>query len=467
MGFKKKNKRKEHCYDLSIDNESHMYLLANGLVTHNTFMLCVIAAEICLRNPNQVVKFVCPKQNQIERIIKPIMRVIFEDCPNDLEYDFKTQEKKFFFPHNNSEIQLAGTDKGNAESIRGGYSNWWFIDEAGFCDDLDYVVNSILAPTADTTNGRGILASTPSKEPDHEFIQKFMKPAFEKNKLIKFTIHDNPMLSEKDIQKIIARYPLGEKEPQFRREYLCHVIIDEERAVFPEFTEELESKIIREWKRPPFYDAYTAMDVGFDDLTVVLFAYYDFANGVTVIEDEFVINGPTMTTAKLADEIRKRENYIWTDPITGETNPVYLRISDNDKRLINDLQQLHDLTFVATDKDNKEMAVNNVRLKLAEEQIIINPRCEKLISHMRSATWNKNRKEFDRNYADKSHYDAADACVYLMRGVQTFKNPYPPGWSLEINQDTFLPPSYKQKQKELEGFSQLFLPKSSIKRKKK
>lgn len=443
-----------------------------------SYLMCVLAIEKCIQQPDAIVKYICPKQNMVKKIIKPIMKDIFKDCPPEMRAEFKTNDNMYLFP-NGSQIQLAGTDNGHHESIRGGKSDLWIVDEAGFCQDLKYVINSVLAPTTDTTGGRGILASTPSPEPDHEFITEFVRPAELADQLIIYTIYDNPMMTQDKIERIISRYPMKEKSPEFRREYLCEVIIDSEKAVVPEFSKEIQDQCIKVWPRPPFYDSYVSMDIGFNDLTVVLFGYYDFKNAVTVIEDEYYINGPELRSDVLAEAIRKKEEELYTSPITGEMKPPYMRVADNNNLiLLNDLIHNHDITFIPTRKDDKEAALNNLRMKVASGRVIINPKCKVLIHHLKNATWDKNRKSYEKSpaatiindkretlYIPKGHYDAVDALVYFLRNVQESKNPYPVGYGLEYGENFFLSPHHQDENlKKYEKFIDLFRPKKTIRR---
>ncbi len=409
-------------YQTILDTKEDTIVIGCSRRLGKTFMMCVLALEQCLKVPKSIVKFISPKQKQVKRNIKPLMKQIIQDCPKDIRPEFMTNDNIWLFP-NGSEIQLAGTDNGSYESLRGGYSHLCIVDEAGFCDDLLEVVNSVLQPTTDTTGGKVILVSTPSISMDHDFIVNYFKPYQEEGKLIKYTIYDNPMLDSNKLEKILSRYPDREKNIRFRREYLCEVIGDEDRAVVPEFTPDLEKLIIQDWERPVFFDTYVAIDIGFKDLTVALFALYDFRNGKVIIEDELVMSGPTMTTDKLAKSIKEKEASLWTTPLGDFIKPC-VRVSDNNLILINDLSALHGLHFTPTSKDQADAALNNMRIYLSSQKIVINPRCKTLIKHLRGATWNKKRTDYERS-SDSGHYDAVDALSYLMRNISWSKNPYP------------------------------------------
>lgn len=413
-----------------------------------SFDVLLRAVELCNTKKHAIVKYICPRLKMVKNIVNKNMRIILEDCPDDMRPEWRENDKIWLFP-NGSEIQFAGTDNGSHENLRGGSAHLCIVDEAGFCDHLEYVIKSILRPTLLTTGGKIIMISTPSKNSDHEFIQKYVLPLKNANELLILNIHDNPMLTPEIIEELKKDYPTGENDPHYRREYLCEIIRDHDVVVIPEFTPELENKIVRVWDRPPFYDTYTSGDVGFRHLTVYLFGYWDFKKAKIVIEDELVMNGPEMTTEKLATEIRKKEllNFNFTDDDgTKQPKHTYLRVMDNNLIMLNDLNRLHNFSFIATDKDNKEAQVNHVRMMIAGEQIIIHPRCKHLIYHLKGASW-KTGATVNKVFAELSdtedysvrggHADALDALIYLVRNVVKTKNPYPDNYGLASNQDVF------------------------------
>jgi hypothetical protein len=412
ISYKLKGKQKD-IYNYIRNNPKDVSVVLCSRRIGKSHLLCLLAVETCIKIPNAIIKYACPQQRMVTTIIKPIMRTLLEDCPKEFKPEWMAQEKIYRFP-NGSEIQVAGTDSGNAENLRGGYSSLCIVDEAGFCDDLDYVVNSIMLPTTDTTDGKLVLASTPNfKDPAHEFHESFAIPAEAEGNIAKFTIYDSPMLTPEKIQKIVDRYPGGIDNPKFRCEYLVEIPRSSETTVIPEFYYSKKDIIKSDLKKPPFYDAYVSMDVGFKDLTVALFAIYDFKEAKIKVLDEYVINGPEMTTSKLAEEIKKKEAIRFIDEETGEAIEPYLRVMDNDLKLINDLSRLHALQFVATKKDNRDAAINNARMWITEGRVEIHERCKTLIYHLENAQWNKARTDF-KHMKDTPNGDIlgghADAC---------------------------------------------------------
>ena len=458
----KLDQNQKDLYSLFHDSSHNIQTWLLARRSGKTYTLLVLALEVCLKNPRTIVKFVAPTRLQVTTIIRPIIQQITEDCPKDLNPEFKTHDFIYYFP-NGSELQLAGSESGNAEKLRGGSAHLAIIDETQDVSNLDNVVYSILLPTTLTTNGKILMAGTPPNETDHKFVE-YIEKAETRGSLIKRTIYDNPRLTKEGIDRLIAEYPLGEQDERFRRECLCEIIKDQTIAVIPEFNVELEKEIVREWPKPPYFDSYVSMDLGAVDLTAVLFGYYDFRGAKLVIEDELVVDfsKKDMSIGKLTDLIRQKEEALWTNPITNELKKPYLRVSDINHIVTQEIavksnNQIH---FIPTKKDDKDAAINNMRALLGGRKIIIHPRCTNLIRHLNNVKWasSKNRNLFGRS-PDNGHYDLVDALIYMCRSIVFSKNPYPAGYDLS-GRDIFVnrPEQYYKQggTKTLEAYKRIF-----------
>lgn len=404
-----------------------------------------MAIEQCLRKPESIVKYACATQKAVKKFVKPIMREIMKDCPVELvnpnNGDGWRENDTLFRFANGSEIQFAGTDGGNADNLRGGASELCICDEAGFMDDLDYVVNSVLAPTTDTTGGRIILSSTPNfKDPNHQFHTDFIRPFENEGKVIKYTLYDSPMVDENQINKIIARYPGGVGNPKFRCEYLVEVGVVLDAQVIPEFTPEIEEEIVKDYEMPPHFSGYVSCDPAVADLTAIILGYHDYDRDVLVICDEIIMGGAgdIVNTNQIAEKLRQKEKEIFKCPVTGVEIEPELRIMDNSHPiLINDLRIDHNIRFQPTKKDDKLAQVDNVRRMIQDRRLEISPNCKVLIHHIKTTVWKATQSgaftnKFDRVRqigAQKAHHgDALDALIYLVRNFRKKKNPYPAGY---------------------------------------
>lgn len=400
-----------------------------------SYLVLSMATEICLKKPFAIVKYAFPKQNMAKKMLMPIFRKLFDDCPEHLKPDFMVAEKVWRFK-NGSEIQISGTDSGGFDNLRGGDADLCVVDEAGFCDDLTYGIRSVLSPSTKITKARTILVSTPSRSESHEFIQDWVLKYQAEGRVRTFTIYDNPHFNQEAIQEAEEEYPDGINDPMFRREYLCEIVRSTDNAILPSFNNESEKVIVTgEYIRPVYFTPYVSMDIGGSDLTVILFGYYDYLNATLVIEDEIIADG-TVNSAILAEQIRAKEKEHWTNPIDRSVISPYLRIADNNnKHLLTDLTTLHGILFTPTKKDNREAAINALDVAISQSRIRIHPRCKTLIYHVKFAEWNKNRTDFKKmkDSSDSSskvrggHADGLAALIYMHRNIIKSYNPYPAG----------------------------------------
>lgn len=441
-------------YNLYVNAEERstmVWLLSRQ--TGKSWCLAFIALMEATKHPNSIVKLLTDTKLHIRSIFEPIFREILESpkgaCPKDMAPEYVKSDFTYYFP-NGSQIQMAGTDAGNAEKLRGQKARVVLVDEAGFCNDLNYNVLSILMPTTTHTKGKMILASTPAEQPDHDFVG-FIETAEQEGNLTKKTLWDNPLLTLEEKKSIVKKFPGGESNVQFRREYLCEIIRDETKTVIPEFDEELIGEICIDYAKPPFYTPYVAMDLGFKDLTVCLFGYYDFKNDKIIIEDEICRKGKDLKLNKFAEEIIQKEQELWINPMTHELVEPDMRISDIDLIVIQEINRASygQLNFQAVAKEPgyKLPLINKIRVMLQSGKILINPRCTTLIRHLKNARWkDASTKDTFARSPDDGHYDAVDALIYLVKSVTYSKNPYPKNYNVNTS-TVYYPQNYTENNK--------------------
>lgn len=459
LSWKLKSNQKE-LYDLFYNSQHRVQTWLLSRRSGKTYSLALLAIEACIKTPNTIVKFVAPTKLQVDNILRPIMRSILEDCPEELSPDYSKKDYIYYFK-NGSEIQLAGSEAGHSEKLRGSSSNISIVDEAQDVTELNYIIRSILLPTTLTTNGKIILSGTPPKDMTHDFIN-FIEEAESKGSLIKKTIYDNPMLSPETIEDFAMECG-GKNSETFRREALCELIKETSTSVIPEFTLELEKEIVATWVKPGFFKTFEAMDLGFKDLTVVLFAYYDFKANKIIIEDEIVLKGKEIKLPELAESIKLKEEELWTNIYTNEVNRPSVRVSDINHIVTSEISRFSGglINFMPAKKDDRQAAINNLRVLLKDKRIIIHPKCQTLIRHLRNVKWDRSRNPSSAIFArsiDDSHYDAVDTLLYLTRHIDFTKNPYPAGHGMDMkniyvtNPDKF----YSRNNNQIEVFKKVF-----------
>jgi len=382
-----------------------------------TFAICLYCTEQCIKRPGCIIRYAAPTEKQVRKVVRPNMRTILKDCPDDLRPVWNNQDSAYYFP-NGSEWHFAGTEKENVEKLRGQGADIVVLDEAGSMGDMEYVANDVLLPQTIDNEGRMIVISTPPITPGHPYV-KMANEAELTGDYLKQTVVDNTWMS--DIMK--AKYMKasgGAESTAWRREYMCEFVVDALRAVIPEFDLLTECTIVKTSVRPEFFEPLVSCDVGYADPTFVLYGYYDFMQAKLIIEDENYL--PRARTDEIAKVVKATEARLWG------MRPVYMRKTDVDHRLIADMSSQFGLLFTPTAKDDKEAQVNQLRMWIRDYRVVINPRCKHLIFQLKTTIWDISRKEFDRT--DEGHGDGVDALIYMLRNAPVRRNPYPvlPHW---------------------------------------
>jgi hypothetical protein len=387
-----------------------------------SYFWVTFALEFAQAFPGVKIKYGTAFYSDLIEFIMPTFDTVMDDCPDDIRPKWRVTGSKFI-AHNDSEIKLVGLDK-NPNGLRGNVIDLIILDEAGFITNLDYLYKSVIIPaTTHRPNCRVVFSSTPPSTPAHSFLDYVEKAEYE-GSYVKMTIYDNPMVDEATIERL-KKESGGEKSTTWRREYLCEHVTDQDLAIVPEWRDEFVKEIPKN-DYYPFYHKYAAMDLGVRDNTAVIFGYYDFLKASLIIEEDFVINGPELTTEVLQKAIKSKESDL-------KWEKLYLRVSDNNNPLLlQDLSLLHKLHFIGTDKGLLEEMVNTLRLMVANGQIIVHPRCKQLIGCLKYGVWDKNRAKFAQSKV-YGHFDALAALIYLVRNLNKSTNPIPIGFKADLD----------------------------------
>jgi hypothetical protein len=392
-----------------------------------TYWGASLAVSQAVKKPRSKIKIGTEFQTDLEALILPNFDAVLEDCPEEVRPTWKASKSKFVFP-NGSEIALIGLDR-KPNGLRGQHGvDLIILEEAGFISKLEALYRSVIVPT--TTHRpecKIVLISTPPESLDHYFWT-FVDRAEASGSLSTFTIDANPMLKREDIARIEVEMG-GRESTQFRREYLCERVSEESRMVLPEFKAE---RHVREGQRDeyfPFYLKSASLDSGVRDLTVQLFAYYDWKRAKVVVEDEMVMGGRDVLTSRIFSRTREIESALDYKKVRRHADNDNLILLQDLNKLSNEAKiesghadsQVH---WVPTRKDSLEASINLVREALTRDQIEFNPRCKHTIGTCKTALWNKQRTDLQRSEV-YGHADAIMALVYLLRNIDKHTNPIP------------------------------------------
>lgn len=388
------------------------------------------AFEWALAKPDSIVRYSAPTKNHGRQFVIPAFAFWSKRLPEKYRPVFDATGNTWRW-QNGSVCHLGSAQTmEDVEGQVGTSCDGAIADEAGKwrSDLLKHWHKSVILPQFLTTKGRLLVPSTPAISGGHYFAELARTSAI-RGSYVMYTIDDCdhvPEEARKDlIREIIAPEAL-EWEPwmdeaaktstHIQRELYCKHMSDPTRMIVPEWQAVAEGSTI-ELEPPKFRDWYCSADFGFTDLSVLLWAWYDFANARIVVEHELAMHQASGLDVGFAAKALEEANRI----------VPRLRVADAPAQLLADIinrDRGPGLTFSPALKDDAEAALNQLRMLIQQRRIVIHPRCVTLISHLANGIWNAGRTSFDR-VEGFGHWDAIDALKYMVRSVNWKMNPTP------------------------------------------
>ena len=370
-----------------------------------SYLGCTMAIEDCLRNPGVNVYIIAPSRRQAGEIVRPIMRKIMEDMPKGLIVP--TSQYKYKFA-NGSELILAGFDSA-LESMRGMDAYSIYLEETGQAtanlDEYLYMFLSVYMPTLQHSRGRIVHLTTSSPLVDHPLHIHTLPRARLNNAFFVFTIRDNPLLTPKDIEEEIESLG-GMESPHVRRELFCEIVRDDSIVAVPAFREELHVM-------PVFHHTHANYLVAGDfggsrDLHFFLLMMFSHDLGVPAVIDELWFE-PNTATGEMIPELKIK----W-DKHTER------RVMDAPSQTHVDMCMMKYSSMYPI-KSGFVETLTYVRNMFFLDEIVIDPRCVKLIETLRSGTLNDARTDWART-PTLGHCDGLMALVYGGRLLDKLTN---------------------------------------------
>lgn len=409
-----------------------------------SYLLGVVAFEVALRNAGKRINYAAPSGKEAIEITHPIMTQIAVQAPDECRPVWKPSIGHWEFPNGAFIVLFGADDQAAADRGRGPESILNIVDEGAFCPVLFYLLESVLAPQTLQTKGRTIVASTPPVSPGHEFSD-VADNAARLGAYVHRDIYSHGRMTHEEIDDYLtqraqsrgltlAQYKLT---TDFLREYGAQRVLDSNLAVVPEFPA-VKARVVEAGRvavRPPFWDLYVSGDPGMSDLFGCLFGYHDFRRNRFVVEHELLLERAStpMFVEAFQDVMIQHYECPQTDPrhmrlVTKSdaftvVKPFSATLDDNTGRICADVFTYHGLSFTPALKDDREAAINAMRIEVAT-RFEIHPRCVNLIRQLGTAVRTKPGGDMARSKKD-GHYDLVSSLWYLVRSIIWSRNPYP------------------------------------------
>lgn len=382
-----------------------------------TFFAAMLVHIEAMRGANRIIRYVAPTKLHGRQFVIPAFAWLHAQVPERDRPRFVGQDNTWIWP-NGSRCHLGSAETmGDVEAQVGTACHLAVLDEAGKIrsDLLRHLVRSVLRAQFLTTGGNIVIASTPALTPAH-YLTTLVAEAEAAGSMCRYTIDDCDHVPESERTKMIVDLG-GRMSTEVRRELYCEHVPEKSRLIIPEWME-VEHDCIVDRRDPPTYrDWYASGDFGFEDLSIVLYAWLDFATQDIVIEHEVV--GHRVSSLEVGNECKRLETVEHITPIA--------RVADAPLQLLADMAHKTlgpGISFGPAMKDDADVSLAQLRNQVQCRHIKVNPRCTTLISHLRYGIWNERRSTFERAEGF-GHWDAIDALKYLNRAVSRRRNPVP------------------------------------------
>lgn len=408
----------------------------------------LMSLERCLRKPSNSL-FLAPLQQQVEGIVRPILAHLLRGCPMEMKLAWRRNQLRIRNPEwtngGYSTFTWMGADRATGRHIRGLPSqNLIVIDEAGFVENLDKLVDQVLIYLLHQQEDPAlIMATTPSESLAHPFIVRFLKQARDSGCFREIRASQNPDFTHADRKAILEAIGKDENSTAYQREAECALIQDEESSTIPEYGRCREAVEVEKWERPKHWVPLISVDLGYVDETAVLAGYIDFANQILVVEKEWV--QPRANSKAVAQAVRGLEEEVFR----GNLHPVF-RFMDAQPMVLNDFWLAEQVRFRAAQTHDPLTSLAKLRSIVADGRLKILPACPRLRYQCLTGTMTKSRTggRFLARTKELSHQDAVAALIYMVRMAPWDFNPAPekrplPRMGTPENDDTAFRPQPK------------------------
>lgn len=317
----------------------------------------------------------------------------------DLEVVRDNAKDKIIEISNQSTIRMGSVNQ--VDSCVGRSYDLIIFDEAALSDGKE-AFNVALRPTLDKDNSKAIFISTPRGRNNwfSEFYMRGYDPLFPEWVSIRATYHDNPRMSDRDVEEA----KLGMSKAEFAQEYEAEFNIFEGQVWNFNFEECVQDLSMLDTSD---MDILAGLDVGFRDPTAFCIIAYDWREDKFYVLKEYF--DAEKTTEKHAEIIREMVEAYGADFIYIDSAAAQTRY---------DFAQMYDISTINAKKSVVD-GIARVEAIVDNNKLIVDSRCEEVLAALDQYQWdpNPNLRAEKPKHNRASHM--ADALRYALYSYET------------------------------------------------
>lgn len=348
MGFEKRESGYAKTYDIHVNSPTNLYVLANGLITHNSGKTEACAAnliDVAQNTKNATCLYITLSRVSAERIIWRTLLKIIEEY--EIPVKINNKELSIKFLDTNSMIYISGAkDATEIEKFRGMSLNLVYIDELqSFKPYVEDLVEDILSWAVKDVAGTMCFTGTPGPVPAGYFYNISTKP----NKKIsqhKWTMLQNPWIKIKSgmepadiLREERERKGITENDPTYRREALGEWVKDDNALVI-KFSQ--NKNVVNSFPTDLTY--IFGVDIGFNDADAIAVIGYNYTSNNVYLVEEVVQAKQDITT--LVKKIKDLQAFYKPVKIVMDAGALGKKIQE-------EIRNRHGINAEAADKNRK------------------------------------------------------------------------------------------------------------------
>ena len=380
----------------AINNPKYRFICAALSRRQGKTYIANIIGQLVSLVPNSNILIISPNY-ALSQISFDLQRNLIKHF--DLEVKRDNAKDKIIELSNGSTVRMGSINQ--VDSTVGRSYDLIIFDEAALSGDGRDAFNVALRPTLDKSNSKAIFVSTPRGKSNWfaEFYDRGYNDQFPEWASIKATYHDNPRMSQSDIDE--AKNTMSDAE--FRQEYEADFNTYEGQIW--KFNAETSTADLRSMDTSKM-DMIAGMDVGYRDPTAFCVLGYDWDTEKFYVFDEYL--DAERTTDKHAAEIQK---------LIKKWDIDYIYIDSAAQQTRFDFAQNFDISTINAKKSLTD-GIGHIASIIDNSNLIVDQRCEHTLRCLDQYQWDPNpnlvREKPKHNFA--SHM--ADALRY---GIYSFE----------------------------------------------
>ena len=399
------------CYDISVDSYTQLFLLSNGLVSHNSGKTIGAAGDLthtALSREGIVCLYITLSRASAKRIIWPELTKINREfqlgaVPNIADLSLT-------FP-NGSVIYCSGAkNKSEIEKFRGLPIALCYIDEAqsfgAFIKDL---IDDVISKALYDYNGRLRVTGTPPPIPTGYFHEICHSPEWSHHH---WDMRQNPWLHKKSgktpmelIERDLKRKGVTIEDPGIQRECFGRWVTDSNALVF-RYNKNINSFFELPEGNGIGWNYIFGIDIGFDDAdAIAVIAYHEHIKEAYLVEEHI----------KRKQGVTELANQI--EALVKIYNPVSMVMDSGGlgKKINEEFSRRFSLGIKAAEKSRKFEYIELLNDAFRTKKFFARETGQ-FAEDSQLVEWNRDKSTGDRFVvSDRFHSDITDAVLYAFR----------------------------------------------------